>query len=158
MKTIVSDEDRRLLRRAGALFAYLWSAMEVLFVAGIILPSVNAGGSALAGSTGFLGPGILASLVFAGLLAGASMFLPEKPFPAYARVLRGFLGLGLGVVAASTSAAVLLAPPFHNLAGSADFWVLVVVVLLNCILGLLMLLSGLRDLQATLFNPVRPAP
>ena len=158
MNAIISAEDRRLTRRAAALFSYLCLVMEVLFVGGVVLPSVNAGGTALAYSVKSLGPGILASLIFAALLAGASMFVPEKPLPPYTRIPRSFLGLALGVIAIAIGGALLLAPPFYDLAASVEFWILLTVALLNCILGAFFAVRGFRDLQAALPEPAHTAP
>ncbi len=134
---------------------YLWSAMLVLFVAGIILPSVNAMEQALVDSTGFLLPGLLASLVFAGLMGAASIFLPETTLPGYAGIVLGFLGVGLGVVAITVSAAILLARSFAAAIGSAVGGILVAVVALNAVLGSVLLLQGYRHLQGTLLGAPR---
>jgi len=158
MSVIVSAEDRRLLRRAGALFSYLWLVMEILFVGGIVLPSVNGGSVALANSVKSIGPGILASLTFAGLLAGASMFAPEKPLPPYTRIPRSFFGLALGIVGIAIGGALLLAPAFYGLALSMEFWILLVAALLNCLLGAAFVVWGFRDLRAALLKPAPIAP
>jgi len=158
MNEIISAEDRRLIRRAGALFSYLWLVMEVLFVGGIVLPSVNASGAGLANSVSSLGPGILASVMFAGLLAGASIFAPEKPLPSYTRLPRSLLSLALGVLAIATGGALVIAPSFYNLGASVEFLILLVVALVNLLFGAVFVVWGFRDLQAVLLRPAPAAP
>lgn len=153
LSRILSGEDRRLLRRAATLTGYTWSALEVLFVAGAILPAVQGSEATLAQSVGFLGIAFLASLMFAGMFGGASVFLPERAFPTYARTLLGFVGVALGIVAITTCFGVGLAPSIPRILDSALLWALVGVVLMNGLIGLLLVVMGYRNLAATLPVP-----
>ena len=71
--------------------------------------------------------------------------------------MRG-LGFALGVIAIAIGGALLLAPPFYDLAASVEFWILLTVALLNCALGAFFVVRGFRDLQAALLEPAYTAP
>src|SRR5438445_7046506 len=105
-RVMFSPKDFRLLRRGAAITLYLWTFVLLAFTSGTVLPFAAAGTLESSRMVESVGIGILASLVFAALFGGASLFLPERELPQWGHVILGLVALVLGPLALVSSIAI----------------------------------------------------